>query len=235
MEWQMVEAVKGAYKEKLKQILAQEHVNFQAAKKDVIEAEGRMVTRYDSTKTEVAWLANGHLAEIKALEKEIERVYETKKIHLGDTVTVRVPLSKGESEVATYEVSKEQPEGYALLGRLKGDMVEVEEGMGSKVLQIVAVKKGIYSERVDVDTLVRVKDAKYGEEYYFITEGRGGILLELEEGVEVIVINLKSPLAQKLLGEKAGMRLEVALGPSVSELTIQEIIGELGGACTDEK
>ena len=47
--------------------------NFENAKKDMIEAEGRMVTRYDSTKTEVAWIANSLLVKKKNLESAIER------------------------------------------------------------------------------------------------------------------------------------------------------------------
>lgn len=61
--------VRGAYLEALLEELANARRGHAEAKKDTIAAEGRMVTRYDSTKTEVGWLADGFLKEVKELEQ----------------------------------------------------------------------------------------------------------------------------------------------------------------------
>ena len=51
----MKERVKENYLKMLKEKLEEEIKSYEIAKKDTIEAEGRMVTRYDSTKTETGW------------------------------------------------------------------------------------------------------------------------------------------------------------------------------------
>lgn len=239
MKNQLVQQVKTYYKEKLEEILAQEHVNFQAAKKDVVEAEGRMVTRYDSTKTEVAWLANSRLAEIKTLEKEIERVFATGKVNLGDCVTVDVPMPSGEivrTEYVLGDIGEDMqifgeikgittPEAQALLGRIQEDIVEVENANGgSSSMQILAVQPRERQRVVLVNTVVKVEDEEFGDEYYFITEGRGGIILELEDGMEVMVVNVKTPLALALLGKKVGDQVSMNFsGEHICHLQVKEI------------
>ena len=54
----MKERVKESYLKMLKAKLEEEIKSYEIAKKDTIEAEGRMVTRYDSTKTETGWLVS---------------------------------------------------------------------------------------------------------------------------------------------------------------------------------
>ena len=53
--------VKKAYVCALEQKLTKAKNSYEIAKRDTIEAEGRMITRYDSMKTETAWLADGFL------------------------------------------------------------------------------------------------------------------------------------------------------------------------------
>lgn len=239
MKNQFMQHVKTCYRQKLEEILAQEQVNFQAAKKDVIEAEGRMVTRYDSTKTEVAWLANSRLAEIKVLEKEISRVFVDGKINIGDEVVVRVLQPNGESVRQHYFIGaggadsiievdevKEvtSPEAKCLLGNMQEDVVEVEYANGSKSMQIIEVQKRERKRVVLLNTVVRVDDEEFGEEYYFITESRGGISLELEQGIEVMVVNVKTPLALALLGKKIGQQVKIDIGNNYKcQLRIEEI------------
>lgn len=61
--------VREAYLAALMEELANARRGHAEAKKDTIAAEGRMVTRYDSTKTEVGWLADGFLKEVRELEQ----------------------------------------------------------------------------------------------------------------------------------------------------------------------
>lgn len=239
MNNQLVKQVKECYKKELEKILEQEHVNFNAAKKDLVEAEGRMVTRYDSTRTEVAWLANSRLVEIKALEKEIERVGCEQKANLGDIVTVNELLSSGETATRKYIIGAQEdhvqdvtyvgvntPEGKALLGCMKEDRVEVEEKMRSRAMQIIDLQKRNEGSGVLVDTVVKVEDDEFGDEYYFVTEGRGGIILELEDETEVIVITTKSPLALALLGKQTEEVVQVEIGQGERVLKIKEILSE---------
>ena len=239
MKEEIIQKVKESYKEELKKILQQEHVNFEYAKRDVIEAEGIIVTRYDSTKTEVAWLANSRLAEIKIIEKEIERVDKQGKINIGDEVTVRVPYSNGEVATEKYHIGKcdqrkeeviekaiDSPEGKALLGHLKEDIVEVEEKDGSRTLQVIDIKTQPKENIALVNSVIKVEDEEFGEEYYYITETRGGIILELEDELEITVITTKSPLALILLGKSKGDKCEFLIGENNRKLRIVDIINE---------
>ena len=61
--------VREAYLSCLMEELAHARRGHAEAKRDTIAAEGRMVTRYDSTKTEVGWLADGFLKDVRELEK----------------------------------------------------------------------------------------------------------------------------------------------------------------------
>ena len=63
--------VREAYLSCLMEELAHARRGHAEAKRDTIAAEGRMVTRYDSTKTEVGWLADGFLKDVRELEKYI--------------------------------------------------------------------------------------------------------------------------------------------------------------------
>ena len=79
------------YVEFLNEQLKLTNKSFENTKKEMIEAEGRMVTRYDSTKTEVAWLANSLLVKKKNLEDAIERknIDNSLKVKVGSKVKVR--------------------------------------------------------------------------------------------------------------------------------------------------
>ena len=73
----------------LKEKLEEEIKSYEIAKKDTIEAEGRMVTRYDSTKTETGWLAAGYLELVNMLKKSIENFEQERRyINIGDLVTI---------------------------------------------------------------------------------------------------------------------------------------------------
>lgn len=55
-----------------------------------------MVTRYDSTKTETAWLADGYLKEVKKLEKCIKDAADKKKFaNISDLVSADIIDSTG--------------------------------------------------------------------------------------------------------------------------------------------
>lgn len=81
--------VREAYLSCLMEELAHARRGHAEAKRDTIAAEGRMVTRYDSTKTEVGWLADGFLKDVRELEKCILEANEgTWFRETGETVGI---------------------------------------------------------------------------------------------------------------------------------------------------
>ena len=75
--------VREAYLSCLMEELSHARRGHTEAKRDTIAAEGRMVTRYDSTKTEVGWLADGFLKDV--LQREMQ---DFLKDYPGDMILV---------------------------------------------------------------------------------------------------------------------------------------------------
>ncbi len=110
---------------------------------------------YDAAKTEQARIEY-EIAEIEAMLKNVividEDALNTNLVDVGATVRVRL-LSKGGREV-TYQlvgsaeadpyqnrISNESPVGKGLLGRTKGDVIEVPTPGGINRIEIVEIGK----------------------------------------------------------------------------------------------
>lgn len=118
----MKERVKESYLKMLKAKLEEEIKSYEIAKKDTIEAEGRMVTRYDSTKTETGWLAAGYLELVNMLKKSIENFEQERRyINIGDLVTIDLFQNNRCEAQEKIVISKKEKEwdelAYDLLDR----------------------------------------------------------------------------------------------------------------------
>ena len=111
-------------------------------------------SEYDEAKNEQA-IIEGRIAEIENQLKNVRVLDEaeigTENVHIGSTVTV---TEKGTKTKETYrivgsteadplggKISDESPIGKALLGRRKGEEVEVETPGGVIVLKVVDITK----------------------------------------------------------------------------------------------
>ena len=127
--------VREAYLSCLMEELAHARRGHAEAKRDTIAAEGRMVTRYDSTKTEVGWLADGFLKDVRELEKCILEANEgTWFREKGEAVGIDSLVRDGRD---VYCVSVSAPIAKELFGKKIGERTEVK-GVGQ--MQIVGIE-----------------------------------------------------------------------------------------------
>ena len=151
--------VREAYLSCLMEELAHARRGHAEAKRDTIAAEGRMVTRYDSTKTEVGWLADGFLKDVRELEKCILKANEGtwfrekgEAVGIDSLVRVReedgyecfyyIVRERGGVDLAAdgrdvYCVSVSAPIAKELFGKKIGERTEVK-GVGQ--MQIVGIE-----------------------------------------------------------------------------------------------
>ena len=111
-------------------------------------------SEYDEAKNEQA-IVEGRIAELEAQLKNVrildDAEFNTENVHVGSTVTVRM---KGKKSTNTYQIvgsteadplggkiSDESPIGKALLGKRKGESVEVETPGGVITLKVVDITK----------------------------------------------------------------------------------------------
>lgn len=208
----MKEEVRQAYRAALEQKLAEARASYETAKKDTIEAEGRMVTRYDSTKTETAWLADGYLETVRTLEQALGNLQgENPYINVGDRVTVDL------FEGGVYEGSKELTVeracsdwsvlGCTLIGKKPGEEVRLKQGGKNVTYQIRSRENGKADGRVALYSLVALKDSIGEVEWYYLVPEQGGMEL-MAGGEPVFCISGLTPLAQHLLDRRMGEQVE---------------------------
>ena len=162
--------VREAYLSCLMEELAHARRGHAEAKRDTIAAEGRMVTRYDSTKTEVGWLADGFLKDVRELEKCILEANEGtwfrekgEAVGIDSLVRVReedgyecfyyIVRERGGVDLAAdgrdvYCVSVSAPIAKELFGKKIGERTEVKgvgqmQIVGRESEQIQELKKAI--------------------------------------------------------------------------------------------
>lgn len=184
--------------------------SYEIAKKDTIEAEGRMITRYDSTKTETAWLADGYLKEVKELEQCIENMKIKKEFaNITDTVFLDLLIHTEYQGTFQYSLSRtgkdKIPEELfiGILGSMVGDSVIVKNRNNQQTeYRLKKIVKGSGDMLVGIESLVSVTDDE-GDSDYYITNYLGGMTLEMEEG-EVFCVSKETPIAKALLGRKKG-------------------------------
>jgi len=238
MKESLYQATKTAYRQYLEQTQKELQEGYASAKTDVLQAEGRMVTRYDSMKTEMAWVANGLLAELMKAEAALQRLAASQLVHIHDCVKVLTQKSDGAVNSEWVYIGWEQPrdesirqlrpdseEALSLLGQTVGQTVAVEQTMEGGTMQIVEVKSDAGADLVvDVDTLIALQESDQEEEWYYVTTDQGGIFLDLPDGKEVVVISVKAPLTQVLLGKSVGTRVTFSQEKLRRELVIRQVL-----------
>ena len=228
------------YVEFLNEQLKLTNKSFENTKKEMIEAEGRMVTRYDSTKTEVAWLANSLLVKKKNLEDAIERknIDNSLKVKVGSKVKVRQLNQNNNQNVFELLIGKSTKEldnniiqldtssdnVKELFGKIKEDIVEINLHNVNMVVKIEEVSNFINENVINLDSIVLLEDEDGYEDYYYICDSEGGMELELDDGTEVIVVSNKAPIASQMLGKKINDEVILKLDTRESRFIVKDIM-----------
>lgn len=223
------EMVHEAYIIAIKKKLAKAQTSYEIAKKDTIEAEGRMVTRYDSTKTETAWLADGYLKEVKELQQCIAAIQEGKEFaNISDKVSIEIIIGTKYEKTVEYILSRtEKPvisENLLLniIGSSVGDVISVEENRQHVEYHIKAIEKGDPEGKVSVGSMVTLLD-EYGErEEYYIVNNVGGMEINTEN-LCVFCISKQTPIAKALLGRGKGEEIIISVN-SEEKFLIENIL-----------
>lgn len=223
------EMVHKAYIEALKNKLAKAQNSYEIAKKDTIEAEGRMVTRYDSTKTETAWLADGYLKEVKELQRCIADLQEGKQFaNISDQVsidimigmeyekTVKCVLSRTEKQLISEEIL------LNIIGSTVGDVISVEENKQHVEYHIKTIQKGDAKGVAAVGSIVTLLDSYGDRDEYYIVNYVGGMEVSAEKS-DIFCISKQTPIAKALLGRKKGEEITISVNGG-EKFLIEEII-----------
>lgn len=202
--------LKEAYIEAIKYKLEKAKTSYEIAKNDTIEAEGRMVTRYDSSKTETAWLADSRLKEMKELQQYINNLRESKiYANIFDTILADLFINKEYKKTDRFFLSKIGKEKIsdkhleAFLGHIVGDVVVLEEDGQYFQYQLREIQKGDNAGTISIESVVTLSDEFKCKEIYYIVNYIGGMEIEVD-GQGIFCISKHTPLAKKLLGRKKG-------------------------------
>lgn len=220
--------LKKVYIEAIDCKLEKAKASYEIAKNDTIEAEGRMVTRYDSSKTETAWLADGRLKEMKELEQYINKLQENKVYaNIGDTIFVDLLINKEYQKTERFILTRTGNEKIsdklleALIGSLVGDVVVIEDDGQYLQYQIREIQKGGSTGTASIESVVTLSDEYNSKEIYYIVNYIGGMEIEID-GESIFCISKHTPLAMKLLGRRKGDRVVIS-----NETGIEMVIDEL--------
>ena len=207
------ELIQKRYMEAIQKKLEKARSSYEIAKNDTIEAEGRMVTRYDSTKTETAWLADGYLKEVKELEQCIQNLQTQKEYANVADILLLDKLKNGEyQKTLSYTLlAEDSPVSNtlfsALLGCMVGDSVVISSSKQKIEYQIREIQKG-KPDGAAIGSLITLEDEYGDSDQYYIVNYVGGIEIEAE-GEIIYCLSKQAPIAQALLGKKEGDRIEV--------------------------
>ena len=210
----MKKMVIAKYIEALEESLASARKCYEVAKHDTIEAEGRMVTRYDSTKTETAWLADGYLKNVKELEHVIKSLQGNSKfVDVGTTVRIDIYRLNAYLESRQVIVDKElmkldQELFVSLLGLANDDRFGIKvDGQLSEgfVREIDNVET---CEGVRINCLVLVADEDGYQDYFYIVKDFGGTEIDVD-GRKVFCVSKQAPMAIALLTHVVGESIKM--------------------------
>ena len=210
----MKEKVKAAYMEELEMKLGKARESYEVARRDTIEAEGRMVTRYDSTKTETAWLADGYLETVNTLEKTLENFKEQKPyVNIGDVVSVDVFKNDNYEGSSKIVMSKQEADWESVnclfLGKTNGDIVPVKQkdtNYGYQIRDYETMNAG--EKKVKIGDLVTVETEDGYEEFYYLVPETGGMEIRVNKKY-VFCISCMAPLTQKVLELTEGSEFDI--------------------------
>lgn len=224
----MNKKVKEEYIKSLKNALENAKKGFASAKLDTIEAEGRMVTRYDSTKTEVAWLADGFQKEIIEIENCINKFNNNYMYSdINDIVLleyINKDYSKSMEKILLDRDTIKEDLLISILGQSENELFLADTGDIKSECVIKEIIKSDSSDKntIHLNSVVKVCDDDGFEDIYFIVSDRGGIDIEID-GEEVFCISKNTPIAKKLLGKKIGDEVKVKIVDEIN-LKIIDII-----------
>lgn len=210
------EKLKEAYIKAIEKKLEKAKESYEMHKNDTIEAEGRMVTRYDSSKTETAWLADGCLKEVKELEQYIINLREN-RIYANISDTIFVDLIKKDeyqktekfvlSKICNDKMSDKLLEAY--IGSSVGDVVIIEKDRQYLEYQIKDIQKGELEDFVSIESEVTLMDEFGNRDFYYIVNYIGGMDI-IVDGKSIFCVSRQTPLAKVLLGKKKGDQIIVS-------------------------
>ena len=202
------------YIEALEQRLAEAKASYEVAKKDSIEAEGRMVTRYDSTKTETSWLADGYLETVKTLQRAIKNLkQQVPYVNLGDHVLIDIFKNESYDKREEVVVSRENLQWnsaiHKLLGKEREDIVLVKvrnQNYGYQIRELW--KNERQNNSAKLGDLVTLED-EYGEkECYYLVPEVGGVKICID-GTNIFCISSQAPLTQMIVEKKVDEIFEI--------------------------
>lgn len=214
--------IKKAYIEAIEKKLERARRSYDIAKNDTIEAEGRMITRYDSTKTETAWLADGYLKEVKELEQCIEK-FQTEHIFANIFDTIQVDLiSNGEyQKTENYTLIPDDESKVpkylfsALIGRTVDETVIFTDNRQCIEYHVRKIQKGNHEGVIAINSVVVLED-EYGDiDKYCIINYIGGIQTEVK-GETIYFVSKDAPIAQALFGKREKEVITVLLKENIT-------------------
>lgn len=205
----MKKKLKVKYIEALEEKLSKARLSYEIAKKDTIEAEGRMITRYDSTKTETAWLADGYLKDVKELEIMIEKLQnDTEIANLGDCIKLDKYKNKEffgfENVLLDKKLLEEKRELFIqLIGTAINESINIEINGEYFEYHVREVQKATNIEGISINSFVVLEDEDGIDNYFYLVNYLGGMELKVDEK-EVFCVSRQTPIAMLLFGKKIG-------------------------------
>lgn len=156
--------IREAVVQKLRRDVEHLTASLQRARQEVIEAPGRMQTRYDSARTELAWVADGLAKRLDEAQRALRNMEAIRldvphsHVDIGALAMVRDGDGPAVSNASLYMlvpngggmefsvdgaritvISPESPLGRALLGASAGSIVTIRLGPTTRRLMVVEV------------------------------------------------------------------------------------------------
>ena len=205
--------LKNEYIKVIQEKLDKARISYEIAKKDTIEAEGRMITRYDSTKTETAWLADGYLKNVKELESIIEKLHQNIEIaNFGDSIKVDKYQKNEFAGIEIIELNKEllqYKKDFFIhsIGATVNDSIIEEVNKEYVEYYVREIISGNNDGSICLNSLVGLKSEDGYIDYYYLVNYLGGVEINVD-GEAVFCISKQTPIALSLLGRKVGDRVK---------------------------
>lgn len=201
--------LKEKYIEALKEKLNKAQSSYEIAKKDTIEAEGRMVTRYDSTKTETAWLADGYLKDVLELREMISSLESNIEFaNLGDTVKVDI-YQKNEyvgmdSIQLDMNLLNSNKSLFLLILGSSINKKHIYENKNEYIeYHVREIEKVEFKDAIGINSTVVLEDEYGDQDYYYIVNYLGGMVIE-NDGKKIFCVSKQTPIAVALFGKGVG-------------------------------
>lgn len=216
--------IKKMYKNAIIKKLNKAQTSYNSAKKDTIEAEGRMVTRYDSTKTETAWLADGYQQEVLSLTSLLEHI-EKKSLFVnwGDTISGKLFKNTEFLRNETFSLASSETlnQYYSILGHCETELIQLDTAKSDTyTFQIDKITKVTLSPFITLESIVIVQDEDNYTDYFYLTNTIGGFELTYNN-IDIFCSSPFTPLTKALLGKKIGDLVTLNTGFTYKIIDVQ--------------